>query len=280
MAYLSDIENAIAQIAAEALVSGPYRFGEVAPSIIGPSVRIYRGWPTQTALNQDLKAGNSGVPSSQIVNVSIFSQPGHTRITPRYANIWRPCPTVAPTLVTQASGATVTLSGSPSASQVLGIAIGHGLNRQTYSYRPTATDTLQTIATAMAALIPSATASGPTITLQVAPSVCTVGADQAAYQETRRQTQGLMLTIWAPNSQTRDQVSGLLDEVFSDVRCLALPDGSGTSPIGYTGISINDVPSKDNLFRCDLFISVNYATTKTQIFPVVIFPHALINTPS
>jgi hypothetical protein len=276
MAFLADIENAIAIICAEALVSGPCRFGEPNPSTVGPSVRIYRGWPTASALNADLAAGSAAVPGSQIVNVTIYSQPGHVRITPRYANIWRPMPRVDPTLEATASEQTVTLSGIPSASQVLGIAIGQGIGRQTYSYRPTATDTLDSIAASMAGMIPNATSQHAQIQLPAVPSVCTVAADQSVRQETRRQTQGLMVSVWAPSSQTRDTVAGYLDAVFSDVQGLALPDNSGTGPIGYTGVNVIDVTSKDDLFRADLLLTVNYATTKIQVCPVVIFTKPVI----
>lgn len=274
MAFASDIENALARIAAETLVAGDYRFGDIVASTVGCSVRIYRGWPVANVLDADMAAlrPTSQNPGQPIVHVSIYTRSG-TAQTSRYLDVWRKGPVQTPTLTVAIDGQGIVLSGVPNPHSVVGCTL-HGRN---YSYRPTATDTLESVASSLANLIPDATAIGYRIQLQAVPSYVGSLMDQMMYRELCRQTEGFLVTVWAPTPDTRDVVASVLDEAFADIRCLALPDGSGTSPVGSSGVVQSDLTGKSRIWRADLMLSINYATTITEWQPRALFPQAIIS---
>lgn len=274
MAFASDIENALARIAAETLVAGDYRFGDVVPSTVGPSVRIYRGWPIANVLDADMAAlrPTSQNPGLPIVHVSIYTRPG-TAQTSRYLDVWRKGPVQPPTLTVAVDHQSIVLSGVPSSHSVVGCTV-HGRN---YSYRPTALDTIEAVASSLADLIPDAYAVGGRIQLPEVPAYVGSLMDSLMYREVRRQTEGFLITVWAPTPDTRDLVAPVLDQAYAEIRCLALPDGSGTSPVGSNGVVQSDQTGKSRIWRADILLNINYATTITEWQPRAMFPQAIIN---
>ena len=255
MADLANIEAALAGLAAGAVYPG----GSGSPSILpgAASARVYRGWPDAAALDADIAAG--------VVNVSVFSLPGHSRTTTRYPREWRLIARPAPTLTVAISGATATFAGTGGSGQLAGIRAAG------VAYAVQAPTAPADVAAALAAVVPGAVASGTTITVPSAPDfLARVEAPATIQRELRRQLQGVRLTIWASTPAMRDAATALVDAAFVAVDFLRLPDGT-EAWVRYGGTAVDDVPTKDALWKRNLDFMVEYASTETKQAPTMLF---------
>src|SRR4051812_10395762 len=108
MADVSDCEIALRDAVSVAV----YPNGTGQASAIGAPVRVYRGWPNAEALDRDLR--------NHVCNISVFPEAGG-RNTTRYGTEWQGL-TIAPvTLTATVSGATVTMGGTATIGQIVGI---------------------------------------------------------------------------------------------------------------------------------------------------------------
>jgi hypothetical protein len=270
MADITDVQNALLSEIASVLFPTGYLYGAATTSLIGPTIRLYAGWPQPQQFDADLKAG--------IAHVTIFTDAPMARNTTRYERVWASAPLVAPTLLATVSGQTVTISGTPSASQIAGIQIFHNAPA---AYRCGPSDTTATVAASLAALLAyaSPTVSGSVITFPSTVSVIAArtGADTTASIETRRQKQPFKVTVWAPTYQMRELISPVIDDALAYVRSFTLPDGTITDSPIYSGAFIDDVPQRAHEWRRDLKYSIEYATIKTVVSPPVLFPYVNVN---
>ncbi len=255
MADLSDIEAALAAMANAAVYPG----GPSTPSALpgGAAARIYRGWPDAAALDADIAAGT--------VNVSVFSLPGHSRTTTRYPREWRFIGRAAPTLTVTTSGATATFAGTGGSGQLAGIRANGA------AYAVQAPAAAADVASALAAVVPGAVASGPTVTVPAAADfLARVEAPATVQRELRRQVQGVRLTVWASTPAMRDAATALVDASFVPIDFLPLPDGT-EAWVRYGGTAVDDVPTKDSLWKRTLSFLVEYASVQTAQAPCVLF---------
>src|SRR5690606_17442980 len=112
MADLSDVEDALLRLAAGVL----YPEGPAAPSILGSTLRLYRGWPQGATLDADLAAG--------IAHVSIFPEARPQAVTTRFADRWEVVDAPPPGLSITVAGHSATVAGSAHAGQVAGLMVG------------------------------------------------------------------------------------------------------------------------------------------------------------
>lgn len=255
MADLLDVENALAaQIA-----SSIYPNGTTLPSSVGIPVVIYPGWPIPAELDSDLAqlAKNTGGR----IHVSIFAT-GTERNTTRYPRDWKQSIAPVQTLTLTQNGQQVTVGGTVSTPQNVMLMV----NRLPVVYQVQATDTLTTIATALAALVAGATSSGPTVTIPNTASLTAarVGATGTNIMELRRQERVFQITVWADSPSHRALVASAIDVAMAAIQFLTLSDGTGARLI-YKSTVDNDMPQKDGFYRRDLMYSVEYATTITEI---------------
>lgn len=264
MADLADVEEALKNVVASALYPAGVPTSTISP-IVAKSVRIYRDWPVKANLDVDLAAG--------IVNVSIFSKRGGTKRTTRYPRTWRLAGTLAqPTLSWTIGNGSATLSGTVAAPQNVALI----LDGQAVVYSVQAGDTLAVIVTALAEQLNALgrswviTVSSATLTIQNAYSVGgRVGAVQTMIRELRRQDQGIIITVWAPDPDTRDAVSAAIDAAMSALSFLTLSDGQGAR-ILYADTAPSDQAENETLFQRNLMYQIEYATTATKIAPDVV----------
>ena len=279
MPDLAGVEHALVQTVATALFGGMgYSEGSYvsfAPS--GSQVAVYRGWPTATVLDRDIAAGKS--------HVTVFIESGMTQLISRYSPSWVQGAYVEPTLTATVAGQTVTLGGTASAGQVVGVQFGNGPHKSGFAYRLTGTDTTATAAAALAAKVSGATVAGSVITLPTTaanPSAAVV-SDQLASIELRRQTQGFRISCFCPSPLVRDAVAGAVDGAFA-----LLLDASGnpsqfvTTATGeairvrYRSTYVIDATGKDAVWRRDLCFTAEYGTTLAQSQPSILFAAANI----
>ena len=159
MADLSDVEGALVGLVANAI----YPSGTTAPSVCGTTVKTYRGWPSATALDNDLSGPNPKPDGwAPTANVSVFPISGMTRVTTRFPRKWLadgPGPTTI--TATVINGNTLTLAGAAGLAQLVGVRV----LGQAYVYAATATDTPATVAAALAAMVPGSNAVGSVLTV-------------------------------------------------------------------------------------------------------------------
>jgi len=255
MADKSDVEIALVQ-----LISGIlYPNGTTNPPILTSyPARVRRGQPTSASLDADLAAG--------ISRVSVVEQPGFTRVTPGYLD--PPIETPAtPTLTVTGTGPTITISGTPGAGQLVGVKV----DGVAYAYALTGADTLTTAAAALAAMVTGATSVGPVMTFaSTAPILARVSCMGTFQTRPRWQAQGFRVSVWAPTPAARDAIAGYVDQQLSATYFIALPDGQGAR-MEYRNTFSDDAPQKEQLWKRDIYYTVQFATSITTSAPQVLF---------
>jgi hypothetical protein len=253
VADLDDILIALTELVAGAL----YPNGPGSSSVVAPArVKVYPGWPVPNVLDTDLLAGNA--------HVSIYPRP-EERNTTRYEGRYQENAITPPTLTAVVIADSITIGGVVSTPQAVMLLV----NGQAYSHQVLKNDTLTSIATALAALIPNATAVEAVITIidayQVSAQIITSGT---ATRTVRTQERLIQLVIWAPTPAIRTAIAKLIDPFLSDIKRFTLPDGSIARLI-YRSSPITDILQKATIYRRDLYYSVEYATTITGTFNTI-----------
>ena len=258
MADLSDVESQIAALVT-AIV---YPQGTAAPAITNNLIRVYRGWPNQSALNADL--------ASNTTTITVFADPVQARITTRYLDPPESGSVVVPSLTATTSGTTATLAGLATPGQIAGLLV----DNTAYVHRTAVGDTPELVASILASYIRSrrpATVQGATITVPGAGSlIARVVADQTTQTETRRQIQGIRISFWCPSPTQRDEITALVDQALSCHPFIELPDAT-SGRLRHAGNAVFDQSQNAGLYRRDLLLSVEYATTISSIQPALIF---------
>jgi hypothetical protein len=257
MADQSDVENALATLAAAAL----YPSGPDAESLPGPPCRIYRGWPNPAALDADLAAGR--------INVTIFAGDAAPHLTTRFSEEWASEP-VPPTLHVSVSNTTVTFTGVADTGQLAGVLV----DRQPFVYRTRARDTPSLVAATLGSLLRTTRIvrlQGASIEIPGAQNlVARVVTSASALKEVRRQSLKFRITCWCPSPDTRDATAAAIDSRFAASSFIPLADTS-KAWVTFAGGAVFDQSQNASLYRRDLLYSVEYATTVTEIQPQMLF---------
>ena len=255
MADLSDVEQSMLQ----QIVAAVYPVGVDQPSIVNETVKIYRGWPSVLGLNNDL--------SASVQSVTVFSDPKRTRETTRYPRIWREQPRPTPSLTLTVTDESVSIAGAGASGEVAGLLI----DGAAFAIATTETDTPTTVAASFAALIPGASATGPTITISGASMiVARVETSGTVTLETRRQEQVVTVSTWCDKPLTRDALAAAIDLSFSSLTWVAFADGSA-GLLSYVETIEIDTSENANLYRRDLLYRIEYPTIISRIVPAMMF---------
>lgn len=252
MADLSDVENALVTLIGAAV----YPNGTNSPSVVASPVRIYRGWPTPANLDADLKAG--------IANVSVYSQPNSERCTTRYAQEWQTSVDPVHTLSAVVLGQTITIGGTISVPQNVSVLIGNNA----VSYGVLLSDTLASVATALAALISAyvpASVVGPVITVTTGKAIqARVGAQGTLWQELGRQQKGFQISLWCATPTQRDALAKSIGPALRSTNFMTLADNSAAR-LQYRSTISSDEAEKRTVYRREFIYMVEYAESITQI---------------
>lgn len=254
MADQSDVAQAIADIIGMAI----YPNGMGAPPIgftlssgqPGTCVRINQGWPIPAQLDKDMSAG--------IPNVTVYPLRG--KDTTRYLTHFEETQVNTPTLTLTAQGQSVTVGGTiPDASNPTNLVIvANGLP---YTYQVQASDTLNSIAAALAALIPGAGATNALITL---PDASALGAVRVGISGTiadiaESESRRFQITVWAPDPQMRSIIAKAIRTALAPLSRIPLSDGT-TGNITFVDDFPTDASQKSAIYRRDIWYSVDYPT--------------------
>ncbi|HEY1772430.1 MAG TPA: hypothetical protein VGH91_04480 [Gammaproteobacteria bacterium] len=233
-----------------------YPNGSSQPPITGSgkTISLGRGWPDPKTLDAVMAAGVGNA------YVNIYPMPGMERNTTRFPKAWQQVSVTAATLTLTVSGRTVTVGGTPAVGQGAVVSV----NTQPYGYALVGGDTLNSIAAALAALIPGASAVGAVVTVPgVSPLSAAVSVTGTAAMETRRQQRVFGVYVWAPDPVTRDTVAQAIDGAMAVIERFTLPDGFSARLI-YHGTMETDELQARLIYKRSLMYSVEYATTTTQ----------------
>lgn len=259
MADLVDVMNAFVASITQTL----YPHGIEKPSITGLATGVYAGWPQSSRLTADLAGFAKG---NGKIHVTVYPT-GAERNTTRYSNDWQTLTDAMPTLNLVISGQNITISGTVSIPQNVALLV----DGSPYTYAVKASDTLTSIATALASMIVGATNAGPVITLPSSSKIQAArsGGTGIYIRETRRQQRTVQLTVWADTPEHRDTTSQAVDLTLSATDYLPLPDSTGVR-ITYLSSRLDDATQKANLYRRDILFTVEYATTQTMLVTEVL----------
>ena len=255
MADLSDIAQSLVTLCAGVLYPVAPTPGTAQPSTAGPPVRVFYGWPLPQQIKNDLSLG--------ICSVSVYPSTME-RNTTRYLATYQQTSINTPTLTLTLAGQAVTVAGViPPASNPHNLAVF--VNGIPYLYQVKSTDTLASIAAAIAALIAvvvaGTTSAGPAITV---PNTATVGAVRVGItgvssRPVRNTLRVFQITVWADTPAKRDAIAQAIDPALAATPFVFMPDGSAGNLV-YRGSPQTDKDEKSGLYRRDLMYSVDYST--------------------
>lgn len=222
MADEADVRTGLATL----IQSVVYPNGTSAPTVIpgfAGNCWIYPNWPKPETI--DAKVPLGATPSIGDIVVAVWELPDAV-VTTRFPVLDEAGAIPATTLGWTISGRAATVTGTVTTPQNIGLVVD-GI---AYLYGVLSTDTLSSIATAVAALVSvnqAASATGAVITMPNAKAISgRVGTTAATMREVARQKQTFQVQYWAPTEALRKAVSGLIKPALDDQRRLTLADGS------------------------------------------------------
>jgi hypothetical protein len=164
-----------------------------------------------------------------------------------------------------ASGQVVTVGGaSPTTYYPQNLALF--LNGKPYVYQATAAQTAAQVASGLASKaavdFPSISVTGAQITAPAGVRIgaLRVGSTGTTITELRRQERQFQISTWAPNPDLRDAIAAPVDVAIANSPFIGLADGTKGRLI-YRSSALIDTDQKQGIFRRDLIVSVEYATT-------------------
>ena len=248
MADIADVEDAFCQ----AILNAVYPDGVAQDSATGSPVKIYRGWPNSTALNQDI--------ADQSQTVTVTSEERGALNTTRHALQWKTVSYQTPGCTIIVSGQQCLVGGSPDLGDVLGFVI----DGVAYSYAVPGATSPQALVSALVAVIPGAAGEGFTLSFPFATTLqARVSGKATSLLETRRQEQRIRIALWCSTPAARDALGQTIDVYLSTLDWLPLKDGT-VARIVQDGTVERDDAVNANVYRRDFAFRAEYATTICQ----------------
>lgn len=256
MADISDVEDALVDMASGML----YPNGILQPPVVSgiDTIKVYAGWAIPPVLEADIK--------NNISHVTIFpSNPG--RNTTRFPQDWHEKNITPATITLTVAGDTVTVGGTVTTPQSCMIIV----NKIGYAYQILSSDTLDTIATALAALIPNSVSSGSLITISGAFSiVARVTQHGVGIKEIKRQEVMINIIVWSNSRENRTAIGSVIEIGFGKLSRFLLPTDNFWAPIVYSGLKEHDELQKTfAVYRRDLMFKIEYPSTIQENYPTI-----------
>jgi len=251
LADIADVLDALEQIA----IAACYPNGTSSPSASGKPIDITQGW----VLSEDLDAG---LPQGMTF-VTVYAVPSSTAKLPVPLSGFSDGVIVAPVhgMSAVVSDLSFTLSGAPTLGEYVTVIVGG----HAYSYPAASGDTVQIVAAALATQIPGATVSGSTVSLTSGPSITVrIGALATMGRTIDRESQNVILGVWAPNPSDRTVVARALKVAVAQNLVIVMPDTSEAILIT-RGTTQTDKNELELAFRRDLTVQVMFDTVEMYL---------------
>lgn len=243
MATIRQVEDALKAI----VVNAVYPNGTSNPSIVGTLVKIRNGWPISAVLDADVLAGNS--------QVSIFPVGMTDKNVTKFTQIWQESSRNLATLFTAVVNNQITITGAVTVPQAILVT----LNKIDYGYIVQSTDTLDTIASSIAALIPGASALANVITITgvIQSLLAVVVVTGTLALEIKRQIKLFYVSVFSPTPDIRETLGDAIETALGSSIYLQFADGT-SAPIFYKGINEQDMHEKNIIYQRDLVWTIEY----------------------
>lgn len=259
MATVDDVLDALNDQINDAIIAA----GITNEGIIAP------GWPNMPDLTKQMEQ----VPAQYFVSLyPLLTE----KLTTRFLNEpWGYISKVTPSITATVSGNVITFSGTVTAGQNIGVVLDPGFSGEAAMYQTTASDTLSSIATNVAAAVKSpysATASGATVTITGASTIkCNVGGTATVGYEVMRSERHFQISVWCPDAPTRSVIFNAIKVYLAQVYFLTFPDTS-QGRLKYVASPWNDDMQQDTLYFLKAVYSVEWGEvaqeTQTQVTAV------------
>lgn len=247
MADLADVLDALQASS----TTSCYPNGTSEPSVTGRLIAVGQGWPLAKDVDNAIAANET--------LVSVYAVPGTTAAVETPFD-WNPGSVVAPVhgiTVTLRDGG-VLISGIPTAGEYVTILADGAV----YTAATAMSDTVQSLAAALAAQIPnaawSATADGAFIAL---PAVGQLDVRQGAQgivgQITHRQRQNFQITVWASTPSDRTVVARAIDGALKASLSVTMPDTS-EAIVRFQGSNLDDKREETSGYHRALIYTVEW----------------------
>lgn len=278
MADIVSIAHAIvAQMAAIVYPNGTGK-----PSVTGRPIKIRRGWITQDDYTGAACALGNGVDFITVTDL----QGGWRRIDEPLGRPWRQDGADIPATVSitiDGNTATVSLQEGATPSGIIGLRIRSDSttipDRSVAAYAVQSTDTAATIAAALAAQIPDATSSGPTVTVPGATDLSgAAGGYAPAVRTARRQQQLFQATVWSATPNARDALGTAIDNGMAFIDWLTDANGS-TFQIESRGNWNNDAAQNSGIFMRPFRFIATYDTDMHENMAQMLFGTEVFSLP-
>jgi hypothetical protein len=253
MSTISDVQNAMVQIIADAV----YPDGTSSPSVTGTSIYVYPGDPVKANLDIDLKAGLS--------HVAVFAQQGMSRNTTRLRDLYCDQDVEIATIILVVNNNTVTVNGIVTVGQsAMVIVDGTG-----YSYMAQEGDTLDSIASELADLIPNSSAVANVVTINTALSIVARTTVPGTMRRILTSEEGIFRArVIAPSHEFRETIGDALQIAFATLTpryYMLMLDGISAS-IRSKGIDEKNPYELELGFLRDYLYLVEYHTVQVNSF--------------
>jgi hypothetical protein len=221
----------------------------------GAHTAVFAGWPVPSDLKTALAAGH--------VCVSVYPMPGATSNVTRHAPEWV---LKTPSIITTTAAVTdntITFAGAITLPLNVGVQVGP----IQAAYAAQVGGTLETLATGVAVALQAegipATAAGPTVVIGSPDAArVTLGSRAVFWRESVQVKQVYNIGIWAPSPALRKATAAaFIGNLFADPR-KTLTDGT-TGILLYQRETVSDHSELENLYRRDVFASVEYPIMET-----------------
>jgi hypothetical protein len=263
MADISDITAYLAATAAGAV----YPNGSSNPSVAGIDVRIFEGWPIADQIDNDLTGfmlNAAGVkvarPNGVCANVSVFPMLGAGK--PVYQILDETYVIRAPQVTTTVAvaGQVITVTGTLAAKEFLTVVLDDAVVLSRGGANVAAMLT-QLAADAVAAGY-AATATATTLTIPFKYEMTVrQGGEGILGKVIHRQSQSVMITVWAPTQATRAALAKAIDVAVKKNIRVTMPDTSQAIVV-FSRTNVIDDDQAKGLYRRDLIFDVDYATVE------------------
>lgn len=263
-----DVERALVDVLAAALLpdvaNTPTFRTTLTPSVamvdITPvPIRIFTGYPNPDEV--DALANASGC------FVTVNMESGMTRTVPATRRVWKTLSNVPITLNSTVVANKVTISGTATAGQSVGI----DYDRTGWTVRAQDGATPATIAASFAALIPGASATGSVVTLNTIHEVTTnVVSDRVSFMALNRLAQCFRIDVYASDADSREAIAAMIPITMMQTSGLPMPVGPNTQPPTLLPVFNNDKTQIVGIWKFWQRVEVIYPMVITEVHPAVL----------
>jgi hypothetical protein len=253
MPSITDIYTKLSEVCTDAV----YPDGTGSSSITGTAITVRPGFVDPNRLDALLAAGNS--------NVSINVLNGYQRNCSRYAKAYVEVDRGLPTLLlgVDLPTKTVIVAGTITAGEIA-IITSNGIS---YAYVVNSSDTVDTIATELAALIAGASALNNIVTIPDTYRLATrVGVKVKVAQMLKRQEMVFEIVISSANFDDRATIEEAIEAKMAESFYLDIPDDTAVH-ILWMGTKYQDQFQKMTNYQCQLTYKLEFDTTSVTEVP-------------